>query len=411
MLYTLLLDLDDTLLNTNLAAFLPAYYAALAQHLTPLVPPADMLEALHSGLQLMLGNTNPARTLQEAFESHFYSRLTVQRELMQNAIAKFYETVYPGLGTNSRRVTGARELIEWARAAGHRLALATDPLFPIAATEARVRWAGLDPAQFELISAFETFHFSKSHPAYYAELLGRLGWPDGPILMVGNDTQRDLMAAKALGLATYQAEAEGGPELPPPSTENAAAEPWLHGDLPELLSALKSGALQINSPAPTTRTAILAILKATPAVLQSLTAALSKAQWRAERSADEWAMIELICHLRDTEREVHAQQLRTLIDMPTPFVARPDAAVWAKQRRYLAEDGPGAIRGFLAARMQNIDQLEKLPADMWVKAARHSIFGPSTFQEVIGFMADHDRLHLQQAWGILHPVGVTAHRV
>ena len=160
-----------------------------------------------------------------------------------------------------------------------------------------------------------------------------------------------------------------------------------------------------------TRTAILAVLRATPAVLQGLTTALSDDAWRAERSDAEWAMIELVCHLRDTEREVHAEQLRALIEMPAPFVARPDAAVWAKQRRYLAEDGPRAIREFLAARMALLNELEWLSDASWNKTARHAIFGPSTFQEVIGFMADHDRLHLQQAWGILHPAGATAHRL
>jgi hypothetical protein len=51
-------------------------------------------------------------------------------------------------------------------------------------------------------------------------------------------------------------------------------------------------------------------------------------------------MIELVCHLRDTEREVHAIQIDTLLATEDPFVARPDAAYWAKQRRYHGEDGP-----------------------------------------------------------------------
>jgi len=185
----------------------------------------------------------------------------------------------------------------------------------------------------------------------------------------------------------------------------------LHGDLLQLLSALKYGEIEMHSPLIQTRTAILAILRATPAALHGLTAGLSDDAWREERSDDEWAMIELVCHLRDTEREVHAEQVRTLIEMPTPFVARPDAAVWAKQRRYLTEDGPAAIRDYLAARMEILDRLEALPEAIWGKAARHAIFGPSTFREVIGFIADHDRLHLQQAWGILHPMGDAAHRL
>jgi FMN phosphatase YigB (HAD superfamily) len=411
MPYTLLLDLDDTLLSTNMTEFLPAYYSALAQHLAPLVPPAAMLDALQRGVGAMMVNTDPGRTLREVFEAHFYSRLNVQRDVLQSAIADFYGAVFPRLGENSAPVAGAEDLVNWAQAAGHQLVLATDPLFPIAATEARVRWAGLEPEAFQLISAFETFHFSKSHAAYYAELLGRIGSPDGPVLMVGNDIQRDLVPADALGLAVYHTEPGADLSSDPVATTSTSVSPWMHGSLLQLLTALQTDAIEMYTPAVQTRMAILAILRATPAALQGLTEGLPNDAWRAERSDDEWAMIELVCHLRDTEREVHAQQLRTLIESATPFVARPDAAVWAKQRRYLTEDGPGAIREFLTSRMGILDQLETLPDEIWGKAARHAIFGPSAFQEVIGFMADHDRLHLQQAWSILHPLGAPAHRL
>ncbi|MFN2121207.1 MAG: DinB family protein, partial [Anaerolineales bacterium] len=231
------------------------------------------------------------------------------------------------------------------------------------------------------------------------------------VLMAGNDIERDLMPARTLGFATFHTEAVGGTSTHPAADTASSKDAWLHGDLSRLLAMLRSGEIDLQGPSPETRIGILAILRATPAVLEGLTARLSDDAWRTERSEDEWAMIELVCHLRDTEREVHAEQLRTLIDMPTPFVARPDAAVWAKQRRYLTEDGPGAIREFLAARKGVLDQLDTLPDEIWTKAARHAIFGPSTFQEVIGFMADHDRLHLQQAWSILHPMGAPAHRL
>ena len=45
MSLTLLLDLDDTLLDTNLEAFMPAYFQALAQHLANHTAPNTMLRA------------------------------------------------------------------------------------------------------------------------------------------------------------------------------------------------------------------------------------------------------------------------------------------------------------------------------------------------------------------------------
>jgi FMN phosphatase YigB (HAD superfamily) len=406
---TLLLDLDDTLLDTDTRAFLPAYYDSLAKHLSPLVKPAAMLEAFHSGVEIMRANTDPARTLRDVFEAHFYTRLGVEPEALQTAVATFYSKVFPGLGRLARPIAGGRDLVDWALEAGHEVVIATDPLFPLQATEERVRWAGLDPAGFSLISAFETFHFSKSHIAYFAEVLGRLGWPDRQILMVGNDLERDLIPARALGLTTFRV---NGPPVRRDGivpTSGLPSGATVDGDLMELMDWLYSKPLETYVPSFKTRDAILAVLRATPAVLQTLTANLTPEMWKLERSATEWAMIELVCHLRDTEREVHAAQVKTLVESPIPFVARPDAAVWAKQRRYLGEDGPASLREFVSARVAALNHLESLSKGLWTKPARHAIFGPTTFLEVVGFMADHDRLHLQQAWDILHPVEAPAH--
>ncbi len=49
MTLTLLLDLDDTLLNTNLDSFIPAYFQALAKELAPQIAPELMFRALISG--------------------------------------------------------------------------------------------------------------------------------------------------------------------------------------------------------------------------------------------------------------------------------------------------------------------------------------------------------------------------
>jgi FMN phosphatase YigB (HAD superfamily) len=406
---TLLLDLDDTLLDTDMAAFLPAYYDSLSRHLSPWVAPDSMLHALRSGVELMQRNTDPGKTLQQVFEAHFYPKLGTREETLRSAVDDFYSRVFPALGTIAHRVPGARELVDWAIAAGHQVVLATDPLFPLQATEERVRWAGIDPAGVSLISSFESFHFSKVHVDYFAELLGRLGWPDQPILMVGNDLERDILPAQAIGLDTFRvsparsqpAAAGGNASMPDPAAD---------GDLGALLDLLRGAELRAYVPAFNARSTVLSALRATPAVLHSMAMHLDSDAWKVEPSPKEWAMIELVCHLRDTEREVHAEQIHTLIDSAAPFVSRPDAAVWAKQRRYLSEDGPGAVRAFVAARMAALNRLVDLPDAVWSKPARHAIFGPTNLGEVVRFMADHDRLHLQQAYGILQLVQAPAHR-
>ena len=230
---TLLLDLDDTLLDTNMNEFLPAYFQALSNHLDRWVRPEAMLAALSSGTRQMMANEDPALTLQEVFEQKFFSELGVERAILRDGIDEFYDTEFKSLGALTRRRAGAVELVESAIGRGSRVAIATDPLFPRKATYERIRWAGLTPERFDLISSYESFHFTKSHPAYYAEVLGRLGWPEGPVLMVGNDWERDLQRAQELGLATFRIDGSsnalggGDPAAPDPRSVG-------HGTLDDL---------------------------------------------------------------------------------------------------------------------------------------------------------------------------------
>ncbi len=296
------------------------------------------------------------------------------------------------IGELTTRRLDAVPLIEWALDCGYRVAIATDPLFPRKATYHRLQWAGLDPEQFELISTFESFHFTKTHTAYYAEMLGQLGWPSGPVLMVGNDVQRDLIPANKLGLKTYFIDGE------------AASSPGFEagrGKLGDLRPWLESIDISMLEPSYASREAILGILTSTPAVLQTLSSSLSNEAWRREPTRDDWAMNELVCHLRDTEREIHALQLNLMLERPEAFIPRPDTSVWASEREYLNVDGALALVEFASVRLEVLSTLRKLDEAVWSRKARHAIFGPTNFLEVMGFVADHDQMHVQQAWKIL----------
>jgi FMN phosphatase YigB (HAD superfamily) len=395
MSLTLLLDLDDTLLDTNMEVFLPAYFQALAKHLDKRVKPDVMVAALMSGMRLMLTSEDATRTLQQVFETKFYPKLGVPKQEIDDAIQEFYDHVFPSLRVVTRQQPGARDLVEWALDKGHHIAIATDPLFPLKATYQRIQWAGLEPERFDVISSFETFHFSKSHPAYFAEILGQLGWPDRSVLMVGNDLERDLAPAQSLGLPTFLINGlHTSASVEKPQDDR-------QGSLVDLRRWLDKTDITLLEPSFKTIESILAILESTPAVLQTLFSGLSPMDWTHEPTTEDWAIIELICHLRDTEREVHHAQIRIMLEESQPFVPRPDAAVWAKQRKYLSEDGLTALHDFAIARLETLKKLKDLQASAWARTGRHAIFGPTNFTEVVSFMADHDRLHVQQAWKTL----------
>jgi len=389
MSLTLLFDLDGTLLDTNLAAFTPAYFRALSQHMANHASPNAMLGALIAGVNLMMESADSTRTLQQVFDADFYPKLDVPRDAMVELIEDFYDNVFPSLAQYARLKPDAVPLIDWALSRGYRIAIATDPLFPRKATVQRLRWAGFESDRFELVSTYEHFHFTKTHPAYYAEVLGRMGWPEGPILMVGNDVERDLIPAHRLGLKAFLIE---GGSVSGPGFEVGS------GTLADLHSWLESINLSTLEPSYKSRDAILAIMASTPAVLQSLASTLRKEDWHKEPTQDDWAMNEIVCHLRDTEIEVHQMQLKLMIEREGAFIPRPDSDVWANERKYWNVDGRVALSEFAAARIDSLKILRGLNDEIWTRSARHAIFGPTNFLEVASFIADHDRLHVQQAW-------------
>jgi FMN phosphatase YigB (HAD superfamily) len=395
MSLTLLFDLDDTLLDTNLDTFVPVYFQALSQHMADHTVPNTMLRALIEGVNLMNESEDPTHTLEEIFDADFYAKLGVSKHDLIHIIEEFYDNVFPLLGQHTRPRPDAVPLIEWAVSCGYRIAIATDPLFPRKATYHRLRWAGFDPERFELVSTFEHFHFTKTHPSYYAEVLGRLGWPEGPVLMVGNDITRDLIPADRLGLKTFLVDGEStsSPEFVAGRGKLVDLRPWLESiNVSTLEPSFKS------------RDAVLAIMISTPAVLRSLSSSLTTEQWRKEPTREDWAMNEIICHLRDTEREIHQMQINLILEREGAFIPRPDSGVWASERAYLNVDGKSALNEFALSRIDNIKTLKGLADEIWSRGARHAIFGPTDFLEVTSFMTDHDRLHVHQAWKTLKSV-------
>jgi hypothetical protein len=133
-------------------------------------------------------------------------------------------------------------------------------------------------------------------------------------------------------------------------------------------------------------------------VLHGLSRPVDSELWSRPSGSEEWTFTELICHLRDTEREIHQVQIKLLKEEDEPFIPRPDTGIWANQRNYLQENGENALREYFAARRETLDLIKSFDPAEWSRKARHAIFGPTAFLEVLGFIADHDRLHVQQAW-------------
>lgn len=396
MPFTLLLDLDDTLLDTNIEAFIPAYFSALSASLADIATPEVMLPALMGGTKKMMSNQDPGLTLRQVFDAYFYPTLGIEEQTLKEKIDHFYENIFPTLGDVTCPRPQAVEFVEWAFAAGHRVAIATNPYFPLKAVEHRMRWASLPPEKYPyaLISSYERFHFTKETGAYFHEFLGQLGWPDGPVVMVGNDLDMDLLPAQRVGFPVFWLRTEQGEEQNQiPQGNFWDLKRWLEGSEPGRLLP------KVDGP-----DAILAALQATPAALATLTLSLDTGSWLEAPAPGEWCPTEILCHLKDVEQDINLARLKKMINEENPLLTGVDSDTWVEERAYTHQDGRAALLSFIETRKKVVELLISIPG-IWDRPARHTFFGPTTAGELLRITSDHDRIHIRQMWQTLVTAG------
>ncbi len=395
MRITLLLDLDDTLLETNMDVFIPVYFKALSTALAGAVPPDVMIPALTGGTKAMMGNMDPALTLREVFDSHFFPKLGTDRLALQSSIDRFYDEVFPTLGTMTKPIPEAVRLVDWALGQGHRVVIATNPIFPLKAVQHRLRWAELPPEKypFALVTSYETFHFTKETVAYYPEVLAQLGWPDDPVVMVGDDIEREVKPTQAAGFPVFWVRESN--DVPSeqdhiPRGKLESFQSWLEKTDPEKLK------ITLQTPQ-----ALLATLRSTPAAISTLAASVPVDGWSRKPAPAEWCLTEILCHLRDVERAVNLPRIRTILAEENPFLPGEDTDHWVQEHKCAEQDGAEILIDFIRARKETIGLISKLQ-DEWSRTARHAIFGRTTLLELVGIIAGHDRVHVQQIWKTIH---------
>lgn len=395
MTLSLLIDLDDTLLSNNIHHFLPEYLKLLSQHF-PGIAPEAVITHLMAATQEMIKKTSPVSSLEETFDSFFYPALGTTKEEMLSGIDDFYANVFPSLRKFTSPKKDSQALIQFALEEGYDIAVATNPVFPATAIHQRLEWADLpiEHNHFKLISNFTDFHFTKPNAAFFAEVMAQLGCKNQPAVMMGDSLIEDILPASKLGLPVFWVIPSGSlPEGLHPLSQA--------GDLKNAKDWLKKVADYPFEFSTSTDSSITATLAATPAALDTLVKKVPQKFWKVKPQPGEWCLNEIICHLRDVDMEINLPRLGLIQREDNPFLPGVSSDEWATERKYCQQDGKQALRDFCAARAELLSQLRTMDRSSWKKPARHAIFGPTYLQELTGFMATHDRNHIQQAFPLL----------
>src|SRR5215510_3504960 len=132
-----------------------------------------------------------------------------------------------------------------------------------------------------------------------------------------------------------------------------------------------------------------------PAVLDALLSGLDEAAARTRPAPDEWAPVEIVCHLRDEETEDFGARVRVIAKRGKKFTPI-DPERWAVDRKYLEDDGPGALAAFRERRSASLAFLDTLKPDGLTRAAPLGRTGALSGLDLLAAWVAHDRLHLAQ---------------
>ena len=200
---TVLFDLDGTLLPLDQDAFGKAYILGMAKCMAPYgYDMQELIRGIWTGTGAMVKNDG-AVTNEEVFWTTFSGLMGRDTRADEPHFLTYYQTEFQKVRDVCGFEPKAAEVIGFLKNAGCRVALATNPLFPQIATHSRARWAGLDPADFDLITTYENSRHCKPDPDYYRDVLAALGETAENCIMVGNDVDEDMLAASAVGIRTF----------------------------------------------------------------------------------------------------------------------------------------------------------------------------------------------------------------
>lgn len=143
------------------------------------------------------------------------------------------------------------------------------------------------------------------------------------------------------------------------------------------------------------REEILKALRAGPLVLGRLVRGISEGALRARPEPGEWAIIEVVAHLGDTDERSLAR-MRRMLDEDDPFLEPYDPAALAEERHYLEMDLVEQLTRFDTVRHEQVELLESLDDAGWRRTGMHGEHGKITVQALAAHTAGEDADHLAQ---------------
>jgi HAD superfamily hydrolase (TIGR01549 family) len=386
MIKAILLDLDNTLIQNDDRPFALALLEKFEAYFRHHLGKDGAAQALRAGLK-QLRTTRPRITsnrvqLVQTLAEH----LQVDVSNIDPIFEGFYREQYPSLADYVHPIEGAHDLVLRMVDAGYAIVIATNPIYPHEAIMQRMMWGQL-PTELEhyaLITSADNMHYSKPHPAYYAEIVARVGLEPDEAVILGDSFRNDIEAGHKAGLFAYCISDDERCHEGNRGRSFADFEDWLaeHRNQQVVIKHWLTPDIVMNE--------LLGNLGAMYGLLQDV----QDNFWHQRPDDNEWSIVQILCHLWHYENQHERSRLERILAEDSPFIVAPQSP--GPNIDVCDNDGFSVAKQFAEARYQTLEFLRGLSDEQWHRPARHSIFGFTNLIEMAHFTAQHDRLHLNQ---------------
>jgi DinB superfamily len=127
---------------------------------------------------------------------------------------------------------------------------------------------------------------------------------------------------------------------------------------------------------------LLCNLRSLPNELEDLLQDLDEETLRWRPIPNKWSIKEIMCHLRDMEREAYLARYQRIIGEEQPWLQYIDQDRLAYERDYINQDARQALEEFKSLRNETIQTLDSVPPEAWSRSGIHETDGPLNIEQL-----------------------------
>ena len=138
-------------------------------------------------------------------------------------------------------------------------------------------------------------------------------------------------------------------------------------------------------------------LRSLPNELEDLLKDLDEETLRWQPIPNKWSVKEIMCHLRDMEREAYLARYQRIVGEDQPWMQNIDQDRLAYERDYINQDARQALDEFRQLRTETVNLLDSVPPEAWSRSGVHEVDGPLSIEQLaVRQIKGNDMNHLVQ---------------